>query len=129
MSALAAAAADDDADTIAALKDRVAYLETLLKAATDINSVLDDDRVEQAMAEARAFKEAYYGLVGQVASLTARLPAPLILVRQQIPLTPDEITALSRQSADDPDDWPEPWAFHMGVVAAERHHGIREPKK
>lgn len=45
------------------------------------------------------------------------------------PLEFDEITALSKQAADDPDDWPEPWAFHMGVVAAERHHGIREPKK
>ena len=85
MSALGAAASDEDADTIAALKDRVAYLETLLKAATAINSVLHRE-----------------------------------------PLTDDEISALRNQVADDPDDRPAPWAFRMGVLAAEVHHGIRE---
>lgn len=41
------------------------------------------------------------------------------------PLSADEIHALCRGAADDPHDWPEPWAFKAGVVAAEIHHGIR----
>lgn len=65
------------------------------------------------------------GIVMGGASDLERFAELITAARARQPLTPEEITVLSRIAADDPDDWPEPWAFHMGVVAAERHHGIR----
>lgn len=42
------------------------------------------------------------------------------------PMTTAQITDARKKDCFDPDDEPEPWSFRMGVVAAERHHGIRK---
>ena len=46
----------------------------------------------------------------------------------QVPMTDEQVKAVSRSVCDDPDELPEPWAFRMGIRAAEAHHGIK-PKE
>ena len=55
--------------------------------------------------------------------------AILALRPERVPMTDDQIMAAGRSVCDDPDDTPEPWAFRMGVWAAEAHHGITTQAK
>ena len=40
-----------------------------------------------------------------------------------VPMTDEQVKAARRSVCDDPDELPEPWAFRMGIRAAEAHHG------
>ena len=50
--------------------------------------------------------------------------AILALRPQAVPMTGEQVKAARRSVCDDPDELPEPWAFRMGIRAAEAHHGI-----
>ena len=39
-------------------------------------------------------------------------------------MTDEQVKSARRSVCDDPDELPEPWAFRMGIRAAEAHHGI-----
>ena len=54
--------------------------------------------------------------------------AILALRPVQVPMTDEQVKAVSRSVCDDPDELPEPWAFRMGIRVAEAHHGIK-PKE
>ena len=44
--------------------------------------------------------------------------------QQAVPMTDEQIKAARRSVCDDPNELPEPWAFRMGIRAAEAHHRI-----
>lgn len=52
--------------------------------------------------------------------------AILALRPQAVPMTDEQIKAARRSVCDDPNELPEPWAFRMGIRAAEAHHGITQ---
>ena len=63
----------------------------------------------------------------EIDALQAR--AILSLRPEKVPMTNEELKAARLRVCDDPNELPEPWAFRMGVYAAEAHHGITAQAK
>lgn len=60
----------------------------------------------------------------QPAFSAAQMRAALQSAQQAVPMTDEQVKSARRSVCDDPDELPEPWAFRMGIRAAEAHHGI-----
>ena len=77
------------------------------------------ERIKRALADADSLMNLYRDAVAELERIKALEPQ-----QERGPMTTAQITDARKKDCFDPDDEPEPWSFRMGVVAAERHHGI-----
>ena len=97
-----------------------------------------DADIEQVLALAHSYADAKlmrYGALGikeppdPSAAFIELRRAILSLRPEKVPMTNEELKAARLRVCDDPNELPEPWAFRMGVYAAEAHHGITAQAK
>lgn len=107
-------------------------------ASPDSTATQADVTDEQVLALAHSYADAKlmrYGALGikeppdPSAAFIELRRAILSLRPEKVPMTNEELKAARLRVCDDPNELPEPWAFRMGVYAAEAHHGITAQAK
>lgn len=117
---------------------RAPTLYTTPQPAQATQAEVTDADIEQVLALAHSYADAKlmrYGALGikeppdPSAAFIELRRAILSLRPEKVPMTNEELKAARLRVCDDPNELPEPWAFRMGVYAAEAHHGITAQAK